>query len=277
MPANTFGLRLEQAYGAAVGRLWRQVAAAVVDGFDGIDRDDLAAGFRAFLPLATRAVALGQQQAQALAVGFVTQYVESQASRAFRPEPAAAALAGRAPAGDDLSRAMASAVGVTWLSLRQGRPPGEALGLGRLYAGRLAGRAVAVAADRELEHQAERSRGLMVGWEWVTTGGETCVACLAEQDGRTRPWSEGIGRHNGCECIQSPVLAGVGDAAPRPTGDELFRAMSPERQAEVFKGAGEDKAELVRAGDASLRDFIARERTPGGRIVTEAPLPAATP
>lgn len=276
MPANAFGLRLEQAYGMAIGRLWRQVAAAVVRGFDGIDTEDLAAAFRAFLPLAERTIALGQQQAQAIAAAFLVQYVESQAGRAFRSEPVAADIAARAPSGAPLSEALSQAVGVTWLALRQGRPEREAMGLGRLYVGRLAGRSVSQAAEAEMAHQADRSRGLVRGYEWVTVG-DTCPACLAYQDGSVRPWSETVMRHNGCDCIKSPVLVGVPDEAPRPTGEDLFRRMSPEQQAAIFKSAGAEKAELVRNGQATLADFAVIDRTPGGRVVTEAPLEAVAP
>ena len=273
MPANDFGLRLEQAYGRAIGRLWRQVAAAVMRGYDGLDTDDLAAAFRAFLPLAEQTIALGQQQAQAIAAAFLVQYVESQAGRAFRAEPVAADIPDTAPSGDPLPKALSQAVGVTWLAFSQGRPEREALGLGRLYVGRLAGRAVSTAAEKEMEHQAERSRGLVKGYEWVTVG-DTCPACLSYQDGTVRPWSETVMRHNACDCQKVPAIVGVPDEVPRPTGEDIFRSMTPEQQAAIFKSAGEEKAALVREGKASLSDLAQIERTPGGRIVTEAPLEA---
>lgn len=276
MPATEYALRLEQFYGRAVRDLWKQVAAAVLRGYDGLDRDDLAAAFRAFVPLATQAVALGQQQAQALAVAFVQQYVETEASRAYRPAPRGDGIAERAPNGAPLSQAIASAAGVTWHALRQGRPLGEAMGLGRLYVGRLVGRAITDAADRELAHQAERSRNLLRGWTWVTVG-DNCPACLAQQDGRVRLWSQGMRRHNGCDCARSPVIVGVPDRVQRPTGEDLFRRMSPDEQAAIFKNAGAEKAELVRSGAASLSDFVAIDPTPGGRVISEAPLEAVAP
>lgn len=274
MPATDYALRLEQAYGLTVGRLWREIVAIVLRGFDGIGpEDDLGPAFRRFLPIAERTIALGQQQAQALAIGFLQQYVEAEARRAYRPAPAGDGIAGKAPSASPLGDALSQAVGVTWLGLRQGRPAAEALGLGRLYVGRLAGRAVSQAAEEEVAHQADRSRGLVNGWEWVAVG-DTCIACLANQDGTVRPWGETVMRHNACDCVKSPAIVGVPEDVQRPTGDELFRRMDPEQQAAIFKNAGEDKAELVRSGQASLADFVAITRTPGGRVVTEAPLEA---
>lgn len=274
MPATEYALRLEQAYGLAVGQLWREIVAIMLRGFDGIDPEtDLGPAFRRFLPIAERTIMLGQQQAQSLAAGFVTQYVEAEAQRAFRAAPVADDIPGRAPADDPLSGALANAAGVTWLALRQGRPPREALGLARLYVGRLAGRAVSMAAEREVSHQAERSRGLLRGWTWVTVG-DSCPACLANQDGSVWSWDQPQRKHNGCDCAKSPVVVGVPDRVQRPTGEDLFRRMSPEQQASIFKNAGAEKAELVRTGAASLRDFVEVDRTPGGPVVSEAPLGA---
>lgn len=274
MPATAFALRIEQAYGRRLAELWRQVAATVLRGFDGIAPDaDLTPAFRRFLPIAEQTIILGQQQAQTLAAAFLAQYVEAEAERAYRPEPVAADIPGRTARGDRLSSALSQAVGVTWLGLRQGRQPREALGLARLYVGRIAGRSVSDAADREISHQAERSRGLLRGWTWVTVG-DTCPGCLAAADGEVRPYPVRMSRHNGCDCSASPAIIGVPERIRRPTGEEIFRRMSEEQQAAIFKSAGAEKAALIRSGQATLRDFLDVERTAAGSMVHEAPLEA---
>jgi len=273
MPATEFALRLEQAYGRELGRLWRRVGLIVLAGYDRIDPERLAASFRAFVPAAVETIALGQQQAQALAVSFLTQYVEAEAQRAYRAAPAGDGIAGTAPDDAPLGLALSGAVGATWMALRQGRPAPEALGIGRLFVGRLAGRAVSDAAERELTHQASQSRGLLSGWAWVAVG-DTCIACLAQADNVVRPYPIRMRKHAGCDCHAAPSIVGIEDRVARPTGEDLFRALRPEEQVAIFKSAGAEKAAMVRSGRASLRDFVELDPTVAGSVISEAPLGA---
>lgn len=271
MPATGFALRLEQVYGRELAKLWRRVVAIVISGYDRVDHDDLAAFFRSFIPIAADTIVLGQQQAQALASAFVTQYVEAEAQRAYRPAAAADGIAGTSIDGAPLGSALSGAVGATWLALRQGRPTPEALGLGRLFVGRLAGRAVSDAAEREQSHQAERSRGLLKGWTWVSVG-DSCPVCLAQADNRVRPYSASMRRHPGCDCIAAPQVVGIEERVTRPTGEDIFAAMAPDEQEAIFKNAGAEKAEMIRSGAARLADFVDTSATAAGRVITEAPL-----
>lgn len=277
MPATATALQLEQLYGLRVAELWRRVQAGVLAQYDALDREDLAVAFRRFVASASTTIALGQDQAQSLAAAFVQQYVELETGRAYRIAAAGDGIAGTVRDGATVSQALAGAAGATWLAVASGRSIDEALLRARYLVGQVASTAVSDAAARETGHQAERSRGLMRGWTWVASGSDTCPACLSSQDGRTRPWSEGLRRHPGCSCIRSPVMPGVRELIPRPTGEELFAAMTPEQQAGVFKAAGADKAALIRDGQATLADFVARDRIAAGPVVTEAPLQAVAP
>ncbi|MCA1570316.1 MAG: hypothetical protein LC798_08370, partial [Chloroflexi bacterium] len=197
----------------------------------------------------------------------------AEAQRAYRPAPAADGIAGTARDGAPLETALSGAVGATWMALKQGRSTPEAVGLGRLFVGRLAGRAVSDAAEREVTHQADRSRGLLKGWSWVVVG-DTCAACLAQATNSVRPYPVDARRHNGCDCLAAPALIGTQELVARPTGRELFMAMSREQQVAIFKNAGAEKAELIRSGQASLTDFVSTDTTAAGRVITEAPLVA---
>lgn len=273
MPATRQALTLEQEFGRRVGRLWRDVALNVSRQFDSVASDDLQRAFAYFVATAAPTIMLGQREAQRIAAAFAQQYVEVEAGRAFRAEPEAAAIAGTTRDGERLGFALAGAVGLTWRALRTGHPTSTALSIARAHIRRLAGQAVSDAADRELEHQAERQPRLLRGWTWVAVGA-SCIACLAQQDGETHPWSTPARRHGGCDCRRVPVITGIPDVVTRPTGDELFRALSPLEQTAIFKNAGADKAALIRSGEASLADFVARDLTAAGPVITEAPLAA---
>lgn len=274
MPATAFALRLEQAYLVRQRGLWQRVLGIVLNQYRAVDPGNLAPALRSFIDSASATIELGQQEAQQLAAAFLTQYVETETGRAFRAAPVAADVAGTTRDGSTIGTALAGATGVIALLLSQGRPRSEALARGGQFAGIVASTAVPDAAWREQAHQAEQSRGLMPGWTWVTSGTRTCPACLSQQDGRTRPSRQGMSRHAGCDCVQSPVLTGVSDTVQRPTGQQLFDAMTPEQQVAVFKNAGEEKAAAIRDGTATLADFVASRQTTRGGIVTEAPLTA---
>lgn len=275
MPATRQALTLEQEYGRQVGRLWREVQAIILRQFEAVDVDDLEAAFRRFVTGAAPLIALGQQQAQRLAQGFLEDYVELEARRAFRAEPIGAGIAGTTRDGARIRIALTGAVGLAWRALGQGRPTSVALSTARAQVARVTSQAVSDAADRELEHQAERSpiRVVLEGWTWVAVGA-TCPACLSRQNGYVRPWSEQAGRHPGCDCQRVPAIKGIRETVERPTGDEIFRSLPRPQQEAMFKNAGADKAALIRSGEASLADFVARDRTAAGTVITEAPLEA---
>lgn len=270
MPATELALRLEQGFGTAIGDLWRRVLAIVRVQYATVDEDALELGFRRFIPLAAEAIASGQREAQQIAQAFVLDYVEAETGRAYRTAPMAADVAGTTRDGAALRRALAGAVGVTWFRLTQGAAAADALRTGLAFVDRLASSAVSDAAEREVEHQADRSRGLLKGWTWQVVG-DACVACLAEQNGQVRRWSQKAHRHARCDCVRVPVPVGVQETVPRPTGMELFAQLSTAQQAAIFKADGEAKAAAVRSGSAGLADFIGTDRTAMGAVITEVP------
>lgn len=270
MPASALSLQLEQQYGTQVGELWRRIVALIAREWRTIDPDRLEASFRAFIAVAAGTIELGQRDAQQLAAAFVGQYVEAEAERAYRPAPVAADIGGTTRDGTVLRSALANAVGVVWLRLLQGATIDVALATGESFVGRLAASAVSDAADREVEHQAERSpRQVVKGWTWQTVG-RTCVACLSRQDGIVRPWRAKGRRHPHCDCIRAPIVAGAPERVARETGDDIFRRMTPAEQAAIFKADGEARAAAIRDGRARLADFATVDRTAAGTVIAEA-------
>ncbi|HET8587135.1 MAG TPA: hypothetical protein VFM74_04595 [Candidatus Limnocylindria bacterium] len=279
-------------YGTALGDLWRRIVAVVNAQYGQIDPASLADSFRAFVPQAAEIIALGQQQAQALAAAFMAQYVETETGRAFRAAPVSNDITGTTRDGVNIRTALSGSVAAVWLSMASGLDVTQSLARGRRIVARTAGMTVSDAAEREQTHQAEQapqvslsgtlrsvpvdsakppSGKLLKGWTWVVVG-HTCAACLAQQDGSIQPWDRKGRRHPGCDCVRSPVVIGAPDTVTRPTGAELFDAMTPEQQAAVFASAGEEKAKAIRSGQATLADFAHTAPTAAGQVITEAPL-----
>lgn len=272
MPRSRQSLALEREYATSVARLWRSVAQIVERQFAQVDPNQLERAFAAFVATAAPTISLGQEQAQRLTAAFVRQYVESETGRAFREAAIAGGIAGSATDGQPVRKALAGGVGFAWRALQGGADTSTALRFARNQVVQLTSRIVADSAERELSHQADRS-AVLKGWTWVTFG-DSCIACLAQQTGEVLPYPARNRRHNRCDCRAIPAVLGVRDQVKRPTGDELFKAMSVAQQEAIFKNAGSDKAELVRSGQASLADFVTTAPTAAGRVVTEAPLEA---
>lgn len=293
MPATEQALRLEQMYGTQLGELWRRIVAIVQAQYAQIDPDRLADSFRAFIPQAAEVIALGQQQAQALAAAFIAQYVETETGRAFRSAPTSSDVPGTTRDGVDIRTALSGSIAAVWFSLQTGMDVTQSLERGRHIVSRTTGLTVSDAAEREQVHQAEQApavrltgtlrsvpigpapsnQSLLKGWTWVTVG-RTCAACLSQQDGSVRPWTQRGRRHPGCDCVRSPAIVGVPDTIRRQTGAEIFDAMTPDEQAGVFASAGDEKAQAVRSGQATLADFTHRDTVAAGSIVTEQALEA---
>ena len=63
--------------------------------------------------------------------------------------------------------------------------------------------------------------------------------------------------HPNCKCVSEPI---VGKPVPRPSADELFRAMSAVEQDDQF---GKAKADALRTGAISFSALVARRSFDG--------------
>jgi hypothetical protein len=86
------------------------------------------------------------------------------------------------------------------------------------------------------------------GWTRVTGG--TCAACAAKagtvEDGLR------FQVHAGCKCVSEPLVSGVTNRFPRPTGAAIFNAKDRAEQDEML---GPEAAEKVRRGELTLADL----------------------
>lgn len=271
MPASARSLTLEQLHRARIQAIARRTAALVADRYDRIDPDNLAAGFRVFVPVAAELIAAGQRDAQAATAGFYGAYTTAELGTA-RPTPTPrSGIAGTTVDGRPIRAPLAAVVPATYLAIKTGRPLLQALGFGRYAAIRIAGSEASDAAWRELLADIQGDPAA-AGWTWVSSG-RSCGACLAQADNRTRPATQRMGRHAGCDCTAAPVLAGAPDRARRPTGREAFDRMTPAEQAATFKAGGAAKAAAIRDGRIGLEDLVRVEQHADWRAtITEASL-----
>jgi hypothetical protein len=78
--------------------------------------------------------------------------------------------------------------------------------------------------------------------------------------------------HN-CQCVTVPVVIGVPNRFPLPTGQQIFNSKTNAEQDEML---GPEVAERVRAGDASLADLVEEFplNTDQDPFITQAPVRA---
>lgn len=159
--------------------------------------------------------------------------------------------------GRSLTQALTPPLFTVKIALAQGRH--DALHFGLARATRIAAEE-AMDAPRRALGDLIASDDRVKGWERVTSG-NACGACLAEADGRVHKPTDPFDRHSHCRCIREPVVRGVPQQFKRPTGREIFDALSPAGQAALFHGrGGAEKADLVRSGAVPFDALVRRER-----------------
>lgn len=261
---------------ALVGLRARVLGAVTASWRQTVSLDDLDGTVAAWARGAGAVIEAGKAQAAAHSDVYLAAFVASELGKPQAPRGAALPAVTRDPAGRTLEEAAASSAIAVKVALAYRRPGPEALAAGLLRGQRLAAGEVARAGRDSLA-------GLMAadenveGWLRVT-GPAPCGACIAAATGAIRSTDEVPEAHTYCQCVAEPVVRGVRDAHPRPTGQELFDALTPAEQDALFAGrGGAAKADLIRSGRAPLSSLI--ERTPmaaGPAQITEAPLSALT-
>lgn len=268
MPANPASLRLEDVYRAQLKRLWRQVTGLIVARY-AIDSSDIAASYDDFATFAASQIAVGQEAGITLAHAYLTTFAEMEGKSL---ELAPARAVGETIDGRPLVEALGATRAKMLLQIKEGRTPAEAISFGRFSTERFAHTEVVDASRHELSRQMEISEEVS-GWRRVASG-NSCGACLAAANGEVHTNSYRFFRHAGCDCFQEPVLRGVKERVHSPTGKQRFNALSPEEQNALL---GEEKAKLIRSGEADFQDLIKIERPEEWEnVITEAPLEALT-
>lgn len=272
MPATAVSLQAEQRYRLALIARSQITVAQVRAAFARVDAENLGDSFIALLPQVIAAIRTGQEDAQLLAHNFLQALSLLETGQRHPLALRNPNIPGTTSDGRDIRTGIVAFIPAVFIGIRRGLPVQQAINLGRFGAVRFAHTEVGDAAWRETQHQAQFDSD-MEGWTWVTGGSKPCGACLAQQNGRVRPWSQSMGRHAGCTCVQSPVYASAPERVKRPTGMDIFNDMTPTQQAATFKSAGEVKAALLREGRISMDDLVKVETHPEWRdSITEAAL-----
>ena len=202
----------------------------------------------------SRALASAQTEAVRVSAGFLSGYLTSELGEPTRgpnldPRP----YAGRSRSGDPLAESLRSPLIGTLGALKEGRDPAEALRLGLERGRRMVEMDLMHAARASLQDGMERDERIE-GWQRAVNG--TCGACLGDIAVEVSVQLPGIPLrvHPNCLCQTVPVVSGVRNTLPLPSGREIFERMGRAEQDEQF---GAEKAEALRSGDLGLADLVA--------------------
>ena len=274
MPRTRDALLAEAAYRTAVEEIRAEIAEILRRAALDLDETQLTRSISEFVPAAARLVASGQAAAQTAASRFLAEFLGAETRSTPRPLAIGNEIAGQNSEGAPLLPLIAAGIGRTIFgAIIGGQSARHGVEAGARSVANFASSEIVAAADSELVRQAERRRGVR-GWIWVPVG-LTCAACLSYGSGTVRPFSERPPRHSRCNCIVSIQMEDDPQTVTRPTGEQLFRSMTPEQQAASFRTAGAEKAELVRSGRVSLADLMAVEQHANWRdTLVERPLAA---
>lgn len=255
MPRTRRTLELEQRHRLRVQAIAERTRDLVVARYEDLAPANLRPQLERATLQAAAIITDGQRQSQLTTAGFYAETMTEELARGIPTRPIADGIAGATVDGRPMRSPLGAVTPAIFMGLAAGRGFGQALQYGTFAAGRIAQSETSDASWRELFAQMQAD-DLARGWTWVS-GGESCPACLAQSDGETRPATQRMGRHPGCDCVAAPVPAGSPAIVSRTTGAQLFARMTPEQQAAAFRGAGEIKAAAIRDGRITL-DQVAR-------------------
>lgn len=277
MPATEHAVRLTDAYRARLLVIRQQAVALAATRWRQVSLADLDGTFDRWTTVIAGLLEQAQRAGVTLTDAYLAAYLAAELQRPVQPRGLAVdEFAGRDRSGRPLDTALASAIITTKIAIRQGRNPDEALRMGR-------SRAIRTVASETLAAPRDALGKLMVeddrvkGWRRLTAPG-ACGACLASATGNIESTRAHLKTHRFCRCQPEPVAAGVRETVHRPTGREIFDAMTPAEQAALFHGRGsEEKAQLIRSGAVPFEALIA----PSPMVtmpddITETPVEALT-
>lgn len=278
MAANVQSLRITDAFRSRVVAMSRQTLVALAAAWS-LDPVRLEQSFADWVAHTTALVSAVQTVGVQLASAYVAAFVGSELGEAISPpvlDPAK--YAGLTVDGRPLAEVLIPALFTVKARIADGADFEAASRAGQARALRNAGYELDNAIRSGL-NDAMASEPRIIGWRRVT-GGLPCGACAGDADGAIQAEEETLLVHPACQCTKEPVVADVADRHERPTGTDLFDAMSTEEQDAMFEGrGGAAKADLIRNGDATLGDLISHDRQDlAGRppILTETSLSKLT-
>lgn len=215
------------------------------------------------------AVVVERAQVEALRVtaGYLSAFLTLELGKRTRgPEILSRSKAGFSADGQTLAKGLESPrIGVL-RRLKEGSGPAEALKYGLDRAMRQVG------MDFDHAHRIALLEAIdgderFSGWQRATAG--TCGACLAVASHVHHGLWFPV--HPGCHCVSEPVVSGVEDRYPRPTGSQLFAAKS---EAEKNEAVGPTAAALLAEGRIELSELASYEEQDSDvpTILTQRPV-----
>lgn len=270
MPVHERSLRLTNAYRDRLSGL-ADVATRYAEGTWNLNPDNLDSSFAPWLARTSAAVAGAQQQAVRASAGYLAAYIGSEIGQTARVAPLdSKRYVGLARNGRPITDLLGGALIAVKVGLKDGRPMEEALGLGLERAKRNSDFSVWT-AGRDSLRDAMVADERVIGWRRAVKG--TCDACLGAAESAYSPAGTSLECHPNCQCVSEGVVYGATHRNLRPTGTEIFAAMTAPEQDAQF---GPEKATALRDGEITLADLVDHSHlAEEPDFITTAPLPPA--
>lgn len=267
MPATRLAFSLTRAYQEQARLLVERAQAVARLAWRTVSLDDLDATFARWLDTTVTQTAVAQRQAAQLAGGYLRGYLSAELEEPVDVEPVdASGWVGRARDGRLLRDALPSAL--VAVKAQIGRHDPAALRAGERRAVYMVGMAVDHVSRQALAAGIKADPRIR-GYRRAVKG--TCGACLGAAS-RTYGDGEDFQVHPGCRCVQEPVVDGARDRFPRPTGKQIFEAMTA---AEQDKAVGPKVAAAVRSGAVTLAALVGEsELAEETNFISQAPASA---
>lgn len=272
MPANEAAVRVTDGYRRRLAALRAGAENTSRSLWEQIDPEDLDGTYPRWLEPTVQAVTAAQNRSLTLSAGYLAAFITASTGRRTLPQKIdPAEFVGKSRDGRPLVEALTPPLWTVKLAIREGKSITEALSAGLNRAQRGIGMDTYTPAWAGLS-AVMSSQGGVTGWRRVTSG-NACGACLGAATGAIRATDDVPEVHGGCQCTAEPVLSGVRERVPRPTGQDTFNALTPDEQNARF---GEEKAELIRGG-TPLSDLVAHSHMETEQNwITEKPLDAVS-
>lgn len=231
-------LRLRKRGQAEASRVWRSVRPEDLDGTFNVGVLEMT-------------VSTLQKEAARLSSAYLSAFIASELGEPQRPP--ALTVWDKTFNGNDLREGLRSAVIKAKMAIDEGTDPATATRNSRSILISDTGLFIDTAA-RESLRQGMEADPRIIGYNRAIKG--TCGACAGsttyEAFSPNAPVVP-LNVHVNCVCVSEPVLSGVPDRFPRPSGEQVFASLSSEKQDEML---GPAAAEKVRNGEAKLSDFV---------------------
>lgn len=259
MPRSPRSLQLTEAYRSRLLAIGSRVEAQARQAWPTIENLDATDWPERMAASLTQA----QTQAVRLTAGYLGAFIRSETGRGTAPAIDSRKYAGQSRDGRPLVDALVSPLIGTRAALKEGRASSVALNIGLTRGLRTVGfEAVQAGRDALLDTVNEDDR--IEGWQRAVAG--TCAACMS-LSGESAPRFE---VHPGCQCVPLPTIAGVPQRIALPTGAALFALKT---RAEQDASVGAEAAELIRSGQADLKDFVSHSKVETqDDFLTQAPV-----